>query len=72
MMIMAERAGFIVEKCIYKQRYNLSNLLMWLTEGKPKGNMHLPIITERLEQEYMLSCEELGVADYVLIYLHKE
>lgn len=71
MMILAEKAGFSVEKCIYKQRYNLSNLLSWLTEHKPKGNTRLPYISERLEEEYKKSCEEMEVADYVLIYLNK-
>lgn len=69
--MMAVKAGFTIERAVYKQRNNLSNLLMWLTESKPNGNMHLPFITQELEEEYVRSCEEKQVADYVLIYLRK-
>ena len=72
MIKMSEDAGFKVKKCLYKQRYNLSNLFIWLTEGRPKGNIHIPVITEELEEQYKQSCEELGVADYVLTYLIKK
>lgn len=69
--LMAIKAGFTIEKTAYKQRYNFSNLLMWLSEGKPNGNGHLPFITQELEDEYIRSCEEKQVADYLLIYLRK-
>ena len=69
--IMAEDAGFTIEKTVYKQRYSLSNLLLWMKEKKPCGNKHLSFVSERLEEEFVKSCEEMEVADYILIYLIK-
>lgn len=70
--LLAEKSGFKVKDAVYKQRYNLSNLLNWMKNRRPMGNDRINIISDELEDAYIKSCEEMGVADYILVYLKKE
>ncbi|MCH4191445.1 MAG: class I SAM-dependent methyltransferase [Butyrivibrio sp.] len=65
------KAGFnnvIIEQ---KQRYGLTNAMMWLRDKKPCGHIQADIISGTLEELFKKCCEEQQSADYIVAYLKK-
>lgn len=69
--IAAKLAGFKNIEIKYKQRYGLGNLIAWLKERRPMGNVAYSYIAESVNKSWMTNSEECGLADYIVIYAEK-
>lgn len=69
--LSARRVGFINIKTKYKQRYGLGNLVSWLKNKKPMGNVICPYISESVNQNWIVDSEQHGLADYIVLYSEK-
>lgn len=69
--LSAKLAGFRNIEVKYKQRYGLGNLVSWLKNKKPMGNVSYPYISESVNKNWMLNSEECGLADYIVVYAEK-
>ena len=69
--IAAKQAGFKNIEVKYKQRYGLGNLVSWLKNKKPMGNVACPYISESVNRSWMINSEECGLADYIVVYAEK-
>lgn len=69
--ISARLAGFKSIKVKYKQRYGLGNLIAWLKNRRPMGNMEYEYIADSVSRNWIASSEERGMADYIVLYAEK-
>lgn len=69
--MMAEKIGFSDIKIKYYQRYGVSNLIGWVQNEKPCGNIKHSFVSDTLDNVYKSDCEQRGLADYIVIYLKK-
>ena len=69
--MMAEKIGFSNIEIKYYQRYGISNLIGWVQNEKPCGNMQYDFVSKTLDNVYKSDCEQRGMADYIVIYLKK-
>jgi 2-polyprenyl-3-methyl-5-hydroxy-6-metoxy-1,4-benzoquinol methylase len=67
---LAEKVGLKDVTIKYKQRFNLTNTLNWVKEGKPTGHSS-PIFSETFESLYQREVEEKGIADYIYMVAKK-
>lgn len=70
MKLMFEKAGFKNVKVKTIQKYGLGNLIAWLKEGKPKGNITYDFISDAMNVSYM---SEMGRCnpEYIVVYAEK-
>lgn len=68
---LATKVGFSKIHVKYFQRYNLSNTLLWLKDGKPNGHCKLDFISETLENTWKSEMEEKKNSDYIVLYCEK-
>lgn len=66
-----EDAGFSDYEIKYKQRYGLSNLIGWIKEQKPVGNIKYDWIPESIGRMWKVEVENNGMADYIISYIRK-
>lgn len=69
--LAAKLAGFKNIQIKYKQRYGLGNLIAWLKERRPMGNVDCSYIAESVNRSWMVNSEECRLADYIVIYAEK-
>lgn len=69
--VCAELAGFKNIEIKYKQRYGLGNVIAWLKEKRPLGNVSYPFISDSVDKNFMVNSEETGMADYIVVYAQK-
>jgi 2-polyprenyl-3-methyl-5-hydroxy-6-metoxy-1,4-benzoquinol methylase len=67
---LAEKSGLKNVAIKYKQRFNLTNALQWIKEGKPTGNSDA-LFSESLESSYQQEVEKTGKADYIYMIAQK-
>ena len=68
--ILFEKAGFKNITITTKQKYGLGNLLAWLHEEKPRGDIKYPFITETLDATYRKEMGRLG-GEYLVVKAEK-
>jgi SAM-dependent methyltransferase len=68
---VAVDAGFVVTEKRFRQVYDLSNLLLWLRDGKPTGNGQLECFDQRINHSYREYLEQAGLADRIFLLLEK-
>ena len=68
---VAADAGFVVTEKRFRQVYDLSNLLLWLRDGKPTGNGQLKDFDQRINHSYQEYLEQTGLADRIFLSLEK-
>lgn len=68
---IAEQAGLTNIRIEYKQRYGLSNLISWLINHKPMGQVKYDYISEAIESGWKRDLEQREVADYIILYASK-
>lgn len=66
---LATATGFTVDRVRYYQRYDLSNALLWMRDGRPTGTGKAPLLAT-LDPLYKQTLEEQGRADYIYIFLN--
>lgn len=71
MEIAARLAGFKNVEVKYKQRYGLGNLISWLKNRKPMGNVEYEYIADSVSRNWIANSEERGMADYIVLYAEK-
>ena len=71
MEMLAQTAGFQEIKVVYKQRYGLSNAVMWMDKKRPMGDGLLEFITEEMDIAFKRRVEAKGLSDYIVAYLRK-
>ena len=67
---LAGNAGFEVAELRYKQRFDISNALHWLRDGRPTGLGRTPALAA-LDSHYVQHLEETGRADFLYAELRK-
>lgn len=67
----AKCAGFQTMQIRYAQRYGIGNMVAWLDEKMPRGNIRYDIIPDSLDAAFRSTLENSGLSDYVLIDLTK-
>lgn len=68
---MVEQIGFKNMDVKFFQRYGVGNLIGWLRDKKPKSDVHMKWITETIDEVWKKEIAELGLANYIVIYLQK-
>jgi 2-polyprenyl-3-methyl-5-hydroxy-6-metoxy-1,4-benzoquinol methylase len=68
---LAKKAGFEAISISFRQVYDLSNLVLWLRDGKPTGNKQLKVFDNRLNSAYTDYLEESGYADRIFLKMSK-
>lgn len=69
--MMAEDVGFKEVSVKYFQRYGVCNLLGWLREKRPNGDLHEEWISDALDRVWKAEAESQGMADYIVLYVNK-
>jgi len=72
MIIMAEKAGFKNIWIKYKQKYGLGNLLSWLLDSTPRGDIKYDFIDDSINEAYKKSMSRKDVCEYIILYADKE
>jgi 2-polyprenyl-3-methyl-5-hydroxy-6-metoxy-1,4-benzoquinol methylase len=62
--------GLQVERIEHRHRFDLSNALGWMSEGRPTGTGKLPVLAA-LDASYRAELERQGKADYLYIVARK-
>lgn len=70
LQIMFEEAGFSDIRIETKQKYGLGNLLAWLKEGKPRGDVKFDFISDTLDAAYKKEMGHLA-GEYLTVYAEK-
>jgi len=70
--------GYVMEKLglkyeiVPEQRYDLSNHIVWMTEGKPGGQgRYSNIISEELNESYKRDLKARWLCDTIFLYIYK-
>lgn len=71
MRLMAERIGFKNIRIKYKQKYGLGNLLSWLLDSTPRGDIKYDFIDETVDEAYKKSMSRKDVCEYIILYADK-
>lgn len=71
MEIMAERVGFKNIRIEYKQKYGLGNLLSWLLDNTPRGDINYEFIDKGVDAAYRKSMSKADVCEYIILYATK-
>lgn len=71
MKLMAEEVGFKNIRIEYWQKYGIGNLLSWLLDEKPRGDIHYDFIEETLDIAYRKSMSKKDVCEYIILYAEK-
>ncbi len=61
----AEQAGFKNCRILYKHRFNFSNFITWINEGKPSGNNHISSLGFGFDPQWRAILESAGQSDYL-------
>jgi len=70
MRLMFERAGFRNIEIKTMQKYGLGNLIAWLNERKPRGNISYDFISDAMNSSYMSEMGRLN-PEYIVVYAEK-
>ena len=60
-----QEAGFNHVEVEYQQRYDLSNFVCWLLEGRPTGNRNLRLFDQRIDAAWKSFLESRGMGDVI-------
>lgn len=63
---LMEACGLKVERVEYRHRFDLSNALGWLRQGRPTGTGKLPVLAA-LDSHYRSELERQGISDYLYL-----
>lgn len=66
-----EEAGFKDIQVIPSQKFGLGNLLAWLNERKPRGDVKYPFISPAIDAVYRQEMAKNGYAEYLTVYAEK-
>ena len=69
--IAAKKAGFKKYEVKYFQRYGISNMMAWLRDKKPEGNIHFNGVSDTLNAVYKEELERQKLGDYIVLYASK-
>lgn len=69
--MMASEIGFKEVQVRYFQRYGMGNLLGWLRDKEPRSDIKEKFITDSLNDVWKRECEQMGLADYIVLYVTK-
>jgi len=69
---IVEGAGFFDLEISFRQNYDISNIMMWLRDGKPTGNGKFDIFDSRVNTAYIQFVESAGLGDLVCIEMTKK
>lgn len=67
MVIMAEHVGFKEIKIDYKQKYGIGNLLSWLLDATPRGDIKYDFIDASLDAAYKKSMAVKDKCEYIIM-----
>ena len=68
---MFEDAGFSKVDIVVTQKYGLGNLLAWLNDKAPRGNITYPFISPALDALYKEEMAANGYGEYITVYAEK-
>ncbi len=71
MMMMGERIGFKNIRIEYKQKYGLGNLLSWLLDSTPRGDIKYDFIDRTIDEAYKRSMSAKDKCEYIIFYADK-
>lgn len=71
MRLMAEDIGFKNIRIEYKQKYGIGNLLAWLLENKPRGDIEYDFIDDTLDVAYRKAMSKKNICEYIVLYAEK-
>lgn len=71
MELMAEEVGFKNIRVEYKQKYGLGNLLSWLLDSKPRGDIHYDFIADSVNEAYKKSMAKKDICEYIILYAER-
>ncbi|MBR5994347.1 MAG: class I SAM-dependent methyltransferase [Lachnospiraceae bacterium] len=71
MLLMAQKAGFKNVRIEYKQKYGLGNLLSWLLDSTPRGDIKYDFIEESVNEAYKKSMSKKDLCEYIILYAEK-
>lgn len=66
---ISKKLGFKKIELIYKQKYDLSNLIIWLRDKKPSGNSKITNLAN-LNDIYSKTLEDQGLSNYLYVKLY--
>lgn len=66
-----KQAGFEKFEISYKQRYGLNNLIGWIKEKRPVGNIKCDWVSDTIDELWKREVERLEKADYMIAYIRK-
>lgn len=70
---LLEHVGFAVDSVRFVHKYNMMNMVKWLSEGKPTGNDHSRQIFDRhFEDAFRSHVERQGAASHLLVAAYKQ
>lgn len=71
MKLMAEKVGFKNIRIEYKQKYGLGNLISWLLDATPRGDIKYEFIQSAVDSAYKESMCKKGVCEYIILYAER-
>ena len=69
--IIAGNIGFSDIRIEYKQKYGLGNLLSWLLDSTPRGDIKYDFIEDVVNEAYKKSMSREGVCEYIILFGRK-
>lgn len=71
MKLMAAKVGFKNIRIEYKQKYGLGNLLSWLLDSTPRGDIKYEFISKTVDAAYKSSMSNKDYCEYLILYAQK-
>ncbi|MFV0464528.1 MAG: class I SAM-dependent methyltransferase [Lachnospiraceae bacterium] len=68
---LCQESGFHKVEIKFFQRYGIENVFSWMIAKEPQAAVVSSIFTDTLNQAWRGQCSDLGLADYMVVYLEK-
>lgn len=68
---LAQSVGFSKVEISFRQRYDLSNAMLWMKDSMPTGNGKIKVLDERINSSWTSFVESVGMSDIICIKMVK-
>ena len=64
---LVNQVGFSKYNISFRHNYDLSNLVLWIKEGKPTGCGYIDLFDDEINALWKMKVEQAGLADLVFL-----
>lgn len=69
--MVSKNVGFWEPEVKYYQRYGIGNMIGWIKNEEACSEIQANFLTKTLDSVWKSECEQMGMSDYVVLYLKK-